>query len=91
MTLTDNSQTQLTARIRQKALAVFHGNNLTTKEQGPGGRALDQSTYQVRRQGNRTFTNQVASGAVSTDGPCGCTTGSGGGDIGGGGGDSGPL
>jgi len=84
MTLSDNSQAQLTARIRQKALAVFHGNNSTTKEQGPGGRSLDQSTYQVRRQGNMTFTNQVASGAVSTDGPCGCTTG--GGDAGGGGG-----
>ena len=72
MPSTDNSQTQLTARRRQKALAVFHGNNPEVKEQGPGGQTLDQSTYQVRRLGNMTFTNQVPSGAVSTDGPCGC-------------------
>ena len=83
MPSTDNSQTQLTARRRQKALAVFHANNSTVKEQGPGGQTLDQSTYQVRRLGTMTFTNQVSSGAVVVDGPCGCTTG--------GGGDPGPL
>jgi len=74
MSSTDNSQTQLTARRRQKALAIFRGNNPAVKEQGPGGQTLDQSTYQVRRLGNMTFTNQVASGAVSIDGPCGCST-----------------
>lgn len=72
MTLTDNSQTQHTARRRQKALAVFRGNNPAVKEQGPGGQALDQSTYLVRRLGNTQSNNQLPSGAVVVDGPCGC-------------------
>jgi hypothetical protein len=88
MTLSDNSQTQHTARRRQKALAVFRGNNPGVKEQGPGGQTLDQSTYLVRRLGNTQSNNQLPSGAVVVDGPCGCTIGGGGGgDIGGGGGD----
>lgn len=76
MTLADTSNTQLTARIRQKALAVFHGSNLTVREQGPGGQALDQTTYQVRRLGNMTYTTEsLGNGAAVTDPGCGCTTG----------------
>jgi hypothetical protein len=74
MSLADTSNTQLTARLRQKALAVFHGNNPQKREQGPGAQSTDQSTYQTRRLGNMTYTTEsLGSGAPVTDPGCGCT------------------
>lgn len=73
MSVADTSNTQLTARIRQKALAVFHGNNTQVREQGPGSQTVDQSTYQTRRLGNMTYTTEsLGSGAAVTDPGCGC-------------------
>jgi hypothetical protein len=73
MSLADTSNTQLTARIRQKALAVFHGNNPQAREQGPGAQSTGQSTYQARRLGNMTYTTEsLGSGAAVTTAGCGC-------------------